>query len=116
MLYYSFPIVLLLSSLNPVAQEAYSLYSPDSALRLEIKTRDKLSWHLYSGKELLTQSSSVDLQLGNQKRFSGNLTVSSHQYTRANKNITVPVPYRRKVITDNYTQLELIFKIGRAHV
>src|SRR5688572_8738181 len=110
MLYYSFPIVLLLLSLNLVAQEAYSLYSPDSALRLEIKTRDKLSWHLYSGKELLTQSSSVDLQLGNQNKLSGNLTVSSHQYTRANKNITVPVPYRRKVITDNYTQLELIFK------
>lgn len=100
----------LLFSLKIYAQRSYDLYSPDSSLRLEIKTSDKLSWHLYSGKILLTQSSSVDLQLAGQRRLSDKLKVSSHRYTNTNETIIVPVPYRKKAIIDNFNQIELLFK------
>jgi len=100
----------LLITLNIFSQKSYDLYSPDSSLRLEIKTKDKLSWHLYSGKELLIQSSSVDLQLSGQKKLSNKLILSSHKFSKTKETIDVPVPYRRKTITDQYYQLELIFK------
>jgi alpha-glucosidase len=100
----------LLTILTSIAQRSYDLYSPDSTLRLEIKTRDKLSWALYSRKVLLTQSSSLDLQLANQKKLSDKLRVSSYKYSIANERITVPVPYRKKLIIDNYNQLELFLR------
>jgi len=107
---YLLSVLSLLLVLNAIAQQSYSLYSPDSSIRLEIKTKEKLSWHLYSGKEFLAQSTNVDLQLRDQKKLSDKLVVSSHRYTRSNETIIVPVPYRRKTIADKYNQLELIFK------
>ena len=101
----------LLTTLTLIAQRSYDLYSPDSTLRLEIKTKDKLSWTLYAGNELLTQSSSVDLQLANQKKLSDILLVSSHKYSTTRERLTVPVPYRKKMIMDNYNQLELTFRV-----
>ena len=100
----------LLTTLTAIAQRSYDLYSPDSSLHLEIGTKEKLSWILYAGNELLTQSSSVDLQLADQKKLSGKLAVASHKYSKSIETITVPVPYRKKAIIDNYNQLELIFK------
>jgi len=99
-----------LLSFNTIAQQSYLLYSPDSSIRLEVAAKEKLSWHLYSGKELLIHSSNIDLQLKDQKRLSGKLIISSHRYTKANETIIVPVPYRKKTIIDKYNQLELIFK------
>jgi len=107
---YLLSVLSLLLVLNAIAQQSYSLYSPDSSIRLEIKTKEKLSWHLYSGKEFLAQSSDVDLQLKDQKKLSDKMAVSSHRYTRSNETIIVPIPYRRKMIADKYNQLELIFK------
>ena len=100
----------LLVTLNGFAQQSYTLYSPDSSLRIEINTKDKLSWKLYTGKELLTQTSSVDLELKGQKKLSDKLVVSSAKPSSANETVVVPVPYRRKMIIDKYNQLELIFK------
>jgi len=100
----------LLTTFTAIAQRSYDLYSPDSSLHLEIGTKEKLSWILYAGNELLTQSSSVDLQLADQKKLSGKLAVASHKYSKSIETITVPVPYRKKAIIDNYNQLELIFK------
>ncbi|HET9745259.1 MAG TPA: glycoside hydrolase family 97 catalytic domain-containing protein, partial [Chitinophagaceae bacterium] len=92
------------------AQRSYDLYSPDSSLRLEIKTKHNLSWNLYAGNELLTQSASVDLDLANQKKLSDKLLVASHKYSTTNERIAVPVPYRKKMIINNYNQLELFLK------
>ena len=105
MLHHFFTIISLLLSLNSITQRSYDLYSPDSSLRLEIRTKDKLSWYLYADKELLVQSSSVDLQLNNQKKLSDKLTISSHKYSKTNETITVPVPYRKKTIADHFNQL-----------
>jgi len=102
-------VLSLLLAFKAIAQQSYSLYSPDSSIRLEIKTKEKLSWHLYSGKEFLTQSTDVDLQLKDQKKLSDKLVVSSHRKTKTNEIIFVPIPYRRKTIIDKYNQLDLIF-------
>jgi len=110
MLRYRLYVLGLLTSFNITGQQPYSLYSPDSSIRLEIKTKEKLSWLLYSGKELLIQSTDVDLQLKGKKKLSDKLVVSSHRYTKTNETIIVPIPYRRKTIIDKYNQLELIFK------
>ena len=103
-------IFFLLTTLPLIAQRTYDLYSPDSSLRLQVKTKDKVSWQLYAGKELLTQSSSIDLQLNLQQKLSDKLAVASHRYAKTNEIVTVPVPYRKKTIPDIYNQLELTFK------
>jgi hypothetical protein len=54
-------------SFTVIAQQSYSHYSTDSSIQLEIKTKEKLSWYLYSGKVLLIQSADVDLQLNDKK-------------------------------------------------
>ena len=100
----------LLFTFNAVAQQSFTLYSPDSLLRLEIKTKEHLSWHLFSGKESLMQSTGVDLQIKDQKKLSGKLALSTHKYSKTRETLVVPVPYRRKTIIDRYNQLELIFK------
>ena len=100
----------LLFTFNAFAQQSFTLYSPDSILRLEIKTKEKLTWHLYSEKELLMQSAGIDLQLQNQKKLSGKPALSSHKYSKINETIAVPVPYRRKTNIDKYNQLDLFFK------
>ena len=110
MLHYPLSILSLLMSFNVFAQQSYSLYSPDSSIRLEIKTKGKLSWHLYSDNELLMQSPDIEVQLKNQKKLSDKIAVSSHRYTKTNETIIVPIPYRRKTIIDKYNQLELVFK------
>ncbi len=107
---YSFIIICLQLNIMVQAQTRfYELYSPDSALRLEIKTDNKLSWSLFGNKELLVKSSSVDLQLASQKKLSNKLTISSHSYSQTNEMVRVPVPYRKKNIIEKFNQLELIF-------
>src|SRR5438046_2472885 len=95
---------------NCFAQQSYQLYSPDSSLKLDIKVNDKLSWHLYGDDKLLAQSPSVDLQLADQKKLSDKLVVATKRYNNTRENISVPVPYRKKILANHFNQLELIFK------
>ena len=103
-------IVFLLLPFKSFSQQSYNLYSPDSSLRLEIKTAHKLSWRLFGNDELLVQSPTVDLQLNGQKKMSDKIQVSSHRYSSTNEVIRVPVPYRRKNVTDHFSLLELVFQ------
>jgi alpha-glucosidase len=91
------------------AQQPFLLYSPDSTLRLEIKTEQRLSYTLYAGKTLLLQSSSVDIELDNGTKLSDQLKVVQFKYSSYDKELTVPVPARRKIIREQYNNLGLVF-------
>jgi alpha-glucosidase len=103
-------LVLNWISFTLTAQQSYQLFSPDSLLKLEVDINDKLSWHLYAENKLLTQSSSIDLQIAGQKSLSDKLSVASHKYSAIRENILVPVPYRKKNLTNHFNQLEIIFR------
>lgn len=95
---------------NGFAQRPFLLYSPDSALRLEIITGPQLTYKLFAGTQLLQSSSSINLKLDNGLQLSDKLVVSKYNYRKINELVTVTVPYRRPVILNHYQQLELIFK------
>lgn len=101
---------MLLFSERGASQTVYQLYSPDSLLRLEIKTNTTLSYSLFAENKLLLHSSSVDMRLGDGKKLSDKLVVSKRRYSKLNEEITVPIPYRKKIVTEKYNQLELVFK------
>jgi alpha-glucosidase len=93
-----------------IAQQSFNLYSPDSSLRLDIKIHDKLSWSLYAENNLLTQSSSVDIEIKGQGKLSDKLMVSDSRFNSSKETISVPVPYRRKSIVEHFSQLILVFR------
>ena len=91
-------------------QQSYVLYSPDSSLRLEVKTGKQLSYSLFAGALQLMHSSAVDLQLNNGKKLSDQLAVKKSAYRKVKETVNVPVSYRRPAITEHYQQLTLQFK------
>ena len=102
--------IALVLCFNGFAQRPFLLYSPDSALRLEIITGTQLAYKLFAGTQLLQSSSSVDLKLDNGLQLSDKLVVSMYKYRKVNELVNVAVPYRRPVISNHYQHLELIFK------
>lgn len=101
--------IMLLSTVG-YSQQLFVLYSPDSSLRLEVNTNEKLSYSLFAGSQLLQSSSSVDIKLSNGQQLSSRLAVAQKKYSRLNESVIVPIPYRKPVIQNNYRQLELVFK------
>jgi alpha-glucosidase len=93
--------------IKSLAQQSFVFFSPDSSLHLEIKAGEKLSYTLYAGSLQLESSSSIDLELINGLKLSGNIIVSKHNFTKVNETIAVPVPYRRKKIINHYNELDL---------
>ncbi len=95
---------------NCFAQQAFSLYSPDSSLRIAINTTGKISYQLFASNVLLLSSSSIDLHLTNGAQLSNKIQVVNAQFNTKKESVTVPVAYRRKNILDHYNQLLLTFK------
>ena len=92
------------------SQKTFQLFSPDSSIRLEIKTAENLSYQLFASSDLLMSGPTVDMQLDNGKKLSDKIVVSKSVYGRVNEVIEVPVPYRRKKITNSFNWLKLVFK------
>ncbi|MFI5130932.1 MAG: glycoside hydrolase family 97 N-terminal domain-containing protein, partial [Chitinophagales bacterium] len=106
-------IVLLIlagCALNNFAQQSFQLFSPDSSIRLEISINESLSYKLFASSDLLVTSPSIDLQLAGGKKLSHKIQVARHQYGRMNEIITVPIPYRRKKVINNYNRLKIDFR------
>jgi alpha-glucosidase len=106
-----FPIFLfIVYTLEAGAQRSFQLYSPDSSLRLEIKIDSQLSYHLFTGNQLLVSSPSVDLALAGGRNLSGKIVVVRTQYNHQQEIIRPPVPYRKAELHNNYNQLRLTFQ------
>lgn len=100
----------LLFSVTLFSQRSFLLYSPDSSLRLQVNVREKLSWTLYAGDKLLTQSASVDMKIKGQGKLSDKLLISDSRTRSSKEIIPVPVPYRKKTIIESYNQLMIVFR------
>ncbi len=103
-------VFLILFAGNVFAQQPFTLYSPDSSLRLEVSTNSKIAWKLFAADELLVQSSGVDLELADGRRISDQPAVTRHEQWSKKSEIIVPVPYRSRKILNEYNFLGLSFK------
>ncbi|MBA2501198.1 MAG: glycoside hydrolase family 97 protein [Chitinophagaceae bacterium] len=95
---------------SSISQESFILYSPDSSLQLEVRAKEKLTYVLYAGKNILQTNNGIDLELLNGPKLSNNLSVKKRKYSNTSEIVAVPVPYRRKNIDNQYNQLALTFK------
>jgi alpha-glucosidase len=95
---------------SSISQESFILYSPDSTLQLEVRAKEKLTYVLYAGKNILQTNNGIDLELLNGPKLSNNLSVKKRKYSNTSEIVAVPVPYRRKNIDNQYNQLALTFK------
>ncbi|HEX5669117.1 MAG TPA: glycoside hydrolase family 97 N-terminal domain-containing protein, partial [Chitinophagaceae bacterium] len=102
--------ILVLVTLSAMSQKTYQLFSPDSSLRLSVKADHMLSYELYAGNIMLIRSSAIDLHLQNGKKLSDDLRVKSHLTKSTQDTIWPPLAYRRKMVIDQYRQLELNFR------
>lgn len=103
-------ITILVAFFQGSFSQSFQLFSPDSSLRLEINAGQKLSYKLFASSALLMSSSSIDLELADGKKLSDKIVVSKKQFTRIREMVTMPVPYRSKLLADNYNLLLLTFK------
>lgn len=92
------------------AQTSFVLFSPDSAIKIEINTTKGLNYSVYAGNKVLQASSSIDLEIKNAQRLSQNLAVTKSIYGNTRETLKVPVAYRRKSILNHYNQLTILFK------
>lgn len=106
---YFITIVLLVCSFHSYAQQRYTLYSPDSLLRIELAAAEKLSYVLYAGNTKVAASSSIDLQLSDGETISGGINVVKKKQSIVNENIIVPVAYRRRQLYNRYNEISLWF-------
>ncbi|MBL7732697.1 MAG: glycoside hydrolase family 97 protein [Chitinophagaceae bacterium] len=92
------------------AQQPFVLYSPDSSLRLEVKVDQKIAWSLFAGKELLVSSPSIDIELADGRKLSDARSITNSRISSRKQTIQVPLPYRRKNISNQHNHLDLSFK------
>jgi len=100
----------LLFSVSLFSQRSFSLYSPDSSLRLNVNVQEKLSWALYAGDKLLTRSPSIDIEIKGRSKLSDKMVIADSHIKSSRDTITVPVPYRKKTIVANFSRLEILFR------
>lgn len=101
---------LILLTAAGFAQRPLLLYSPDSSLRLEIQTTNRIAYTLYAGQQELMHSPAIDLQLGDRRKLSDALSVTKKKYTAVNETVSVPLAYRSRKIPDHYNQLTITLK------
>ncbi len=100
----------LLIYFGSFSQESYILYSPDSTLKLSVNAKEKLTYILSANGHVLQTNNGIDLELYNGRKLTDKLSVKKYKYSHTSEKVTVPVPYRRKIIDNHFNQLTLTFK------
>jgi alpha-glucosidase len=109
-----FLIFLLFANLVSLAQIQRQIKSPDGNLRIVIAVGRELQYSIYFYNHPLLLQSAIDLTLQNGITLGKNLIVRKISIRRINDSITSPVPEKRKLIRNYYSEIRLDFKNGFA--
>ncbi|MBS1596821.1 MAG: glycoside hydrolase family 97 protein [Bacteroidetes bacterium] len=91
------------------AKPSITASSPDKSIRLEVSVSNVISCTVQvDGKQIL--QSNIDLELSDGKKLSDNASVKSSDIKTVDETIISPVPYQRRNIPDNYTELKINLK------
>ena len=96
-------------SANLFASDSVVVYSPDKKISVSVHYKDKITYSIKYGDEIILQPSLIDLELENGQRLSNNLKLQKKTTLSRNEKIISPVPEKRKEITNNYNELTLRF-------
>lgn len=103
-------LCLVISREQSFAADSTIVYSPDKHIQLVIHTKNALRYSIaYDGKRIV-QPSVIDLELKSGIQLSKNLLVDKKTSRYVKDSIIAPVPEKRKVVRDEYTLLNIVFK------
>ncbi|MDO1446569.1 glycoside hydrolase family 97 protein [Rhodocytophaga aerolata] len=109
MLKYVLTLLYLFTFVWAAAREI-KLQSPDGKIEVRIQNEQNLTYSIYIQKTLLLDRSVIDLELDNGTRLSADLSIASVKRNQIRTTITSPVPEKRRIIPDHYTQVEIRFR------
>jgi alpha-glucosidase len=108
------PVFLLFANLVSLAQIQRQIKSPDGNLRIVITVGKELEYSVYFNNHPLLLQSAIDLTLQNGITLGKNLSLRKTSIRRINDSIISPVPEKRKLIRNYYSEIRLDFKNGFA--
>ena len=97
-------------SVKSASVDTLNVSSPDGKLMVKVWKSDHLYYTVQLRNISITGNSVIDLIPAGQKALSEQNRIVSHKLNQVISQIVVPVPERRKVITDNYNELVIKFK------
>ena len=97
-------------SAKSASVDTLKVSSPDGKLMVKVWMSDHLNYSVQLRNSTITGNSVIDLLPIGQKALSDQNRMVSHKLNQVKSQIVVPVPERRKVITDNYNELVIKFK------
>lgn len=101
---------LMLFLIKPVFAKDYELGSPSGNNKIKITCDKRISFRVFNqGSEILT-TEQIALDIKGLAILGQDPKVTQEIRTKANTSINVEVPVKFKTITDQYNQLELVFK------
>ena len=96
-------------SAQSAAVDTLRVSSPDRKLLVKVWMSDKVYYVIQYQNKNITGTSVVDLIPLNHNALSEQNRITAHKLNHGNSQIIVPVPERRKIITDCYEELKSYF-------
>lgn len=108
-IFLAFSIVFIFqSTLN--ANDTIRVCSPSGKISTKVWMDEQLRYSVRFNNKVIMLPSSIDLLLADGKSLSVNTKIKSFKTKEVHETIEAPVPEKRKVISDEYTLLTLMFK------
>ena len=103
---------LLLSSVFGHAQIQRQIKSPDGTLRIVVSVGKDLLYSVYLNNHPLLVESVIDMAFDDGITLRNSLTVRKIGLRRVNDSIISPVPEKRRLIKDHYSEIRIDFRNG----
>lgn len=110
-----FKRLLLLSSvvigtLNARSADTLKISSPSGRINVKVWMGKQLSYLVEHNGKVILEPSLIDLVPEKQPALSANNSIRSSSVKKVSQQITSPVPEKRRIISDVYNQLTVVFK------
>src|SRR5947207_5041193 len=104
-----FLLVLLQMGTNLFAADSLQVNSPDKKITVTVYYKEKISYTVKYNNELILQPSTIDLAVEGYKNLSADIKIKKKKLETVNETIASPVPEKRKIIPNHYSQLSIEF-------
>ena len=104
-----FLLFLALTGLNVMAQQQYTVQSPNGRITVTVNTGERLSYAVMHGKTVVLDESPIAMTLDNGKVLGVPANASNAQIQSVHQTIEAPF-YKRNKIKDDFNELIISFK------
>lgn len=95
---------------HSTAADTLRLVSPSGKITLNVWMNSQLQYEVLFNGKLIMEPSFIDLVLDGNRSLSVNNRIKSSSFKKVSEQIVAPVPEKRKLISDVYNQLSIVFR------